>query len=589
MSFINSIRIIIRFFVIIFKVNPKIVISNLILRLFSAVIPLASLWIGKLIIDALTNHQSFQSIVILVVVDAILAIYILQSNRIISFFDELVNQEFSINISALIIRHANRFSLEELEDAEFYNLLNRAVDETDNASEVVKHILEDIELLISIIVYSIAIFLYNVWILFIFIISIIPSVIGEYRFFKKFYILRRSWTDNRREIDYLTWLSTTDTNLKEIKVYDTSDYLIDKLTLKKKTYFKLEKTLGKSRLIQCGALRTISQLCYYLAYIYVIRDTFLGAITIGTMVYLSGSLANINTFFTRFFSSITWLSHKSMYINDFFIFLDKTPLQKLTQRRKLLLEEVKDSIELINVGYKYPNSNRWALRHINLKILVGEKIAVLGGNGSGKTTLLKILTGLYHPTEGKILIDGVDTSSYEDYTHLFGIIFQDFIKYEFDVKENICISNIRDIDNSSDMDKCAMKSGALDFINHLPLRYSQVLSNRFRNGIQISGGEWQKIALARAMFSNKPFLILDEPSASLDIMAEKLLFENLLTNYSEDDSRTLILVSHRLSHLDKIERIIVLDDGQIVEEGNHNTLMNNNQIYKKMYNVFYRK
>lgn len=586
MNLINSIKIIVRFFIIIFKVNHKTVLSNLVLRLISAIIPIISLWIGKLIIDAITNHQSFQSISLLVIIEAFLAIFLLQSNRVISFFDELVNQEFSINISAQIIEHANKFSVEELENVEFYNLLSRAVDETDNASEMVEHILEDIELLISIVVYSIAIIIYNFWIVVLFIASIIPSVIGEYRFFRKFYKLRRSWTDSRREISYLTWLSTTESNLKEIKIYDTSDYLVEKQTIKKRTYFELEKALGKRRLLQCGVLRTISQICYYLAYTYVIYDTLIGSITIGTMVYLSTSLKNLNTSFTRFFSSMTWLSHKSMYINDFFIFIDKKPIIQSIEHKLKTLTDFHDSIELFDIGFKYPNSDDWVFRHLNLNINRGEKIALLGGNGSGKTTLLKIITGLYQPTEGKILIDGKDASVYKNYINLFGIIFQDFIKYEFEVKENVGISDIDDIENFTRIKNCAERSGASTFINNLPIKYEQVLSNRFRNGMQISGGEWQKIALARAMFSNRPILILDEPTASLDILSEKLLFENLLCNYSNEDKRTIILVSHRMSQLKNIQRIIVMDKGQIIEEGNHDSLLKNNKIYKQMYEAF---
>lgn len=323
-----------------------------------------------------------------------------------------------------------------------------------------------------------------------------------------------------------------------------------------------------------------------MAYAFVAYDTFVGIITIGTMVYLSAALRNINTQFSQLFSSLTWLSYKSMYINDFFIFMDKKPRDKHKTKKTKNIKEIVGCIELVDVGFKYPNANTWALKHINMKIMVGQKIAILGANGSGKTTLLKILTGLYQPTEGKVLIDGVEMIDIENCKELFGIIFQDYIKYEFEAKENIGISNLDDIDNNIRIEECAERSGAAGIIEQLPLKYHQVLSNRFKNGMQLSGGEWQKIAVARAMFSDRPVLILDEPSASMDILSEKRLFENLLSNYTNEKNRTIILVSHRMSQLKDIEKIIVLENGQITEEGTHQELLQNEKTYKRKYEAY---
>lgn len=583
----KQISILFRFLITIYKINPKIVIGNLFLRTLSALLPIATLWIGKLIIDAITEQQTIQHVLFLIFVEAICGIVLLFSNRLIRLFNELVNQEFSINVSSQIIKHANSFSMEELENAEFYNLMSRAVDETDNASEMIEHILDDIEMLISIIVYSVSIITFNAWVILLFLASLIPSVIGEYKFYIKFYQLRKSWTDNRREINYLTWLSTTDINMKEIKTFQLGDFLVEKLTNRKKSYFNLLKTLRKRQVAICGSLAAMSLVCYYLAYGFVAYNALIRIISIGTLVYLSAALRNINVSFTQLFSSFTWLSYQSLYINDFFLFMDMEPkMIEETGAEKMRVSKLVKNIELKDIGYKYPNSDRWVFRHINLTIPIGQKLVVLGANGSGKTTLLKLITGLYQPTEGQIYLDGKDAKKIENRQELFGVIFQDYIKYEFTAKENIAISNLKRQEDHELITECSKRSGAFEIIDRLPLKWEQVLSNRFRNGVQLSGGEWQKVAIARAVFSDRPILILDEPAASLDIMSEKLLFENLLSHYSEVQTKTIVLVSHRLSQIRNIERIILLGDGVILGDGSHHELLQSSQAYREIYDAY---
>lgn len=583
----KQISILFRFLITIYKINPKIVIGNLFLRTLSALLPIATLWIGKLIIDAITEQQTIQHVLFLIFVEAICGIVLLFSNRLIRLFNELVNQEFSINVSSQIIKHANSFSMEELENAEFYNLMSRAVDETDNASEMIEHILDDIEMLISIIVYSVSIITFNAWVILLFLTSLIPSVIGEYKFYIKFYQLRKSWTDNRREINYLTWLSTTDINMKEIKTFQLGDFLVEKLTNRKKSYFNLLKTLRKRQVAICGSLAAMSLVCYYLAYGFVAYNALIRIISIGTLVYLSAALRNINVSFTQLFSSFTWLSYQSLYINDFFLFMDMEPkMIEETGAEKMRVSKLVKNIELKDIGYKYPNSDRWVFRHINLTIPIGQKLVVLGANGSGKTTLLKLITGLYQPTEGQIYLDGKDAKKIENRQELFGVIFQDYIKYEFTAKENIAISNLKRQEDHELITECSKRSGAFEIIDRLPLKWEQVLSNRFRNGVQLSGGEWQKVAIARAVFSDRPILILDEPAASLDIMSEKLLFENLLSHYSEVQTKTIVLVSHRLSQIRNIERIILLGDGVILGDGSHHELLQSSQAYREIYDAY---
>ena len=304
-------------------------------------------------------------------------------------------------------------------------------------------------------------------------------------------------------------------------------------------------------------------------------------------VHIAAVLRNINSSFTGLFSSFTWLSYKAMYINDFFLFMDKKPAVTETKHYAAKsISQIERSIELKDVGYKYKKSDHWVFRHINLTIPAGQKMVLLGANGSGKTTLLKVITGLYQPTEGQVLIDGIDANSIENRKSLFGMIFQDYIKYEFTAKENIVLSNLPKQDDWPTIEECAKESGASEIINGLPLKWNQVLSNRFRNGTQLSGGEWQKVAVARALFSERPVLILDEPSASLDILSEKKLFEQLLSNYSTTQNKTILLVSHRLSQIKDIERIILLGDGTIMGDGTHQDLLKSSELYRNIYDAY---
>ena len=465
--------------------------------------------------------------------------------------------------------------------------MSRAVDETENASDMIEHILDDIELVISIVVYSASIIVFNAWIIFLFLSSLFPSVIGEYKFYMKFYQLRKSWTDKRREIDYLTWLSTTDVNMKEIKIFQLSKHLVGRMTKKKEGYFKLLKDLRKRQVLICGSLAVVSLICYYLAYAFVAYKALFGVISIGSLVYLAAALRNINISFSQLFSSFTWLSYQSLYINDFFLFMDKKPNKiGFSEENEVQTSTILKQIELKDVGYKYQNSDKWILRHINLTVPAGQKIVILGANGSGKTTLLKIITGLYQPTEGQVLINGIDANRIANRQSLFGVIFQDYIKYEFTAKENIVISDLLEQNNLHKIEECAKESGSLDTISKLPLKWEQVLSNRFKNGVQLSGGEWQKIAIARAMFSNRPVLILDEPTSSLDTLSEKKLFEQLLSIYSMKQTNTIILVSHRLSQIKNIERIILLGDGSVQGDGIHQQLLDSSEAYRTIYDAY---
>lgn len=247
-------------------------------------------------------------------------------------------------------------------------------------------------------------------------------------------------------------------------------------------------------------------------------------------------------------------------------------------------KEIKHGFEFKNVGFKYPKSEKWVVRNINFHLRAGEKLAFVGENGAGKTTLIKLLLQFYEPTEGEILLDHVPIQKYNQaaYQQYFGVIFQDFVKFELTLRENIAMGEIGEIGNQSRIDSAAQKSLAQEVVSELPLGYAQQLGKRFKNGKDLSGGQWQKIAIARAYMKDAEVLILDEPTSALDARAETEAFQRFI---QLTQGKTAVIISHRFSTVRIADRIMVLKNGQVEEIGTHQELMANDKLYAELFNL----
>jgi ATP-binding cassette subfamily B protein len=413
-------------------------------------------------------------------------------------------------------------------------------------------------------------------------VSVIPSFIGEWHFNAKSYSLQRGWTPQRRELDYYRFIGASDETAKEVKLFGLSDFIIERFRNLSYQYFEENKKLSIERASWGSLLVAIGTFGYFGAYTMILIDTVKGIVTIGSLTFLAGSFRQLKSLLEGILGRFTSISQGALYLNDLFEFYLIEPQITSPISPKPFPNPIKEGFRFVNVGFKYPNSDKWANKNLNFDLKVGEKLALVGENGSGKTTLVKLLARLYDPDEGRILLDGVDLKEYNlvELREHIGVIFQDFQKFNFTAGDNIAVGDISSREELSELERAAHQSLADTVIEKLPLKYGQPLGRKFAKGIELSGGEWQKIALARAYLRETDVLILDEPTAALDARAEYEVFRRFadLTK-----GKTAILISHRFSTVRMADRILVLDKGQMLEIGTHEELLEKNGRYAELF------
>jgi ATP-binding cassette, subfamily B, bacterial len=337
--------------------------------------------------------------------------------------------------------------------------------------------------------------------------------------------------------------------------------------------------------LTAGALfALLSTAAYYGAYVFVIYQTISGKLSVGTMVFLAGALAGASANIQQIFSIFSGIADQALFLTDLLQFFAVEPRVNSKPGALPAPRPIRQGFEFQNVSFVYPGTSRVILDGLSFQITPGERIALVGENGQGKTTLVKLITRLYDPTGGRILLDGVDLRDYDldDLHREIGVIFQDFMRYEMTARENISIGKISDAGDFAKIAEAARKSMAAQVIERLQDGYGQMLGRRFDGGVDLSGGEWQKIALARAYLRDSQLLILDEPTASLDARSEREVFKR----FSElTQGKMSLLISHRFSTVRMADRILVLEEGKIAEEGCHNELIRRGQRYSKMFEL----
>ena len=583
-------------FRLIWRTHRGYTLAIVLLRVVRSVVPVATFWVGKLILDSviaakagtgsLTQIWRYLALELLIVLSGeILA-------RASSLIESLLGDLFSNAMSVELMEHAAKLDLAQFEDPEFYDHLERARRQTVGRIALLSLLLSMSQDTLTLVTLAGALIAYNPWLLLLLAVAVIPSFLGETHFASLGYSLLFRWTPERRQLDYLRYVGASDKTAKEVQMFGLAPWLTERYRDLSQRFYEENRDLSIRRGVVSALLSILGTIGYYSAYIVILIRAVKGDITIGTLTFLAASFGRGRDVIQNILLSASNVYEQALYLRDLFVFLDMRPTIESAPNARPVPTPIHTGFVFEDVGFRYPGSERWAIRNVNFELRPGERVALVGENGAGKTTITKLLARLYDPTEGRITLDGVDLKEYDltSLRHAIGVIFQDFVRYDMRFDENIGVGEIEAV--RADLDKrngtpaaitsAAENSLASSLLPRFSQGYQQMLGRRFDDGVDLSGGEWQKIALARAYIRDAQVLILDEPTAALDARAEYEVF----LRFSElVAGRMAILISHRFSTVRMADRIIVLRHGKVEEQGSHQELLANHGLYEELFTM----
>ncbi|MGC1647896.1 MAG: ABC transporter ATP-binding protein [Candidatus Sulfotelmatobacter sp.] len=566
-----------------------VVILGLIARVIASLVPPALFWVSKLIIDTIyrvltTNYPVGARLWWLVGIEFAIAVAAGVLGRAIDYLDVLLAGKYTHHISVRVMEHAAGLDLLAYEDPAFYDRLERARVQATDRLYMIQAIGRLIQQVITTITLSVSIMVFSPWLLLLLVVGVIPAFVGETHFAFLGYAKNFRQTPIRRQLDYLRILGGSKEAAKELKLFGLRDFLTGRFKGLSTQVYEEDIALARRKMGWGAVLSAIGTAGYYTAYVFAVWRTVTGVFSFGTLSLLANAIREASSNLQQTFSTLSTIADQALFLTDLIAFFEMRPTIESKPNALPAPRPIRRGFEFQNVSFRYPGSSRLVLNKLNFHLHPGERVALIGENGEGKTTIVKLLTRLYDPAEGQVLLDGVDLREYslEDLYREIGVIFQDFMRYEMTARENIAVGRIEQIDNAQLLEQSAQKSLADGVVRKLPSGYEQMLGRRFEGGVDLSGGEWQKVALARAYLRDSQVLILDEPTSALDARSEYEVFQRFAELTA---GKMALFISHRFSTVRMADRIVVLENGRIAEEGDHDALTQLGGRYAEMFEL----
>src|ERR1700678_2751990 len=574
---------------ILWESGPAVVTWGIILRILVAALPAAIAYVAAKIINGVQHVFSHQGVLPhfwwLVGIEAGLNVFNGLLVRGVDYSDSLLADRYTHFVSVRVMRQAAALDLTMYEDPVFYDRLERARVQATDRLAMIQQMGRLFQQTLTTLIWTSILLWYSPWLVLLLALGVLPTFLGETHFAFLGYAKNFRQTPAKRQMDYLRQVAGSREGAKELKLFNLSPYLTNRFTKLSLAIYEENVALSRKKLLAGGLLGVIATLGYYGAYAFVIWRAVTGNFdSIGEFYYLTNAIIQASSNLQQVFSTASGIADQALFLTDLLAFFEMKPTVTANPDGALIPRPIRRGFEFRNVSFAYPGTTRRVLSNFNFTLAPGERIALIGENGQGKTTVVKLITRLYDPTEGQILLEGVDLRDYslEDLYPEMGGIFQGCMRYELTARENIAVGRVEELDNLTLLRTAARKSMAENVIARLPRGYDQMLGGRFDGGLDLSGGEWQKVALARAYLRDAQLLILDEPTAALDARSEVEVFHRFAELTA---GKMALLISHRFSTVRMADRIVVLEGGRLIEEGNHDQLMARAGVYAGMFEM----
>ncbi|AUM73936.1 ABC transporter ATP-binding protein [Paracoccus jeotgali] len=584
---------------LVWRASPGLMLATIFLRLMRALLPVTSLWVGKLIIDEVVRLTQLDGpadalgwlgsgradhLMLLLVIELGLAVLSDLLARLVSLIDALLTERLTISLTMDLMAHAATLDLADFEDAVFQDKLDRARRQAAGRMSLMGLIFGQLQDVVTVVSFAGGLIVYNPWLIVLLLATLIPAFLGESHFNARNYTLDYGRTPERRELDYLRQVGARSSTAKEVKIFGLHRFLAARYRELSERFYRERRKIARARAFWGVILTAIGTLGYYAAYLWIVGSTLAGALSIGDLTFLAGSFQRLRSLLDGLLTSFSSTAAQAMYLEDLFEFFAVRPSIASAPDAIEVPQPIRQGFVFENVGFRYPGSDAWAVRGLSFQLHAGETLALVGENGAGKTTLVKLLARLYDPDEGRILLDGRDLRDYDldSLRSAVGVIFQDFVRYNWTAADNIAVGRIEARDDRDRVQTAARRAMADQLITKLPEGYDQRVGKLFAGGVDLSGGEWQKLAIARAYMRDAQVLILDEPTAALDARAEFEVF-NRFRELSA--GKTAVLISHRFSSVRMADRILVLEQGRVEAEGTHEALMSRGGRYRELFEL----